>query len=141
MKRFSRSQGFTLIELLLVLAIIGIISAIAIPSFLGQRRRARIIGDAQANASVLRMQFETHKADAGIYGAANASFNWTPTGYVGTASGNPVPQFSTGSTKMKYKVSVGATGLTYTLTVTDPSLASATVYQTNQNGSNLFTLK
>lgn len=37
----KRQSGFTLIELLLVLAIIGIISAIAIPALLGQRDRAK----------------------------------------------------------------------------------------------------
>ena len=37
----ERQSGFTLIELLLVLAIIGIISAIAIPALLSQRARAR----------------------------------------------------------------------------------------------------
>jgi prepilin-type N-terminal cleavage/methylation domain-containing protein len=37
----KKQSGFTLIELLLVLAIIGIISAIAIPALLGQRARAR----------------------------------------------------------------------------------------------------
>ena len=56
-----RSRGFTLIEAMLVVAIIGIISAIAIPSFLGQRRRARTIGDAIANAKVLQMALESLK--------------------------------------------------------------------------------
>ena len=37
----KKEAGFTLIELLLVLAIIGIISAIAIPAMLGQRERAK----------------------------------------------------------------------------------------------------
>lgn len=37
----KRQSGFTLIELLLVLAIIGIISAIAVPAILGQREAAK----------------------------------------------------------------------------------------------------
>ena len=37
----KQSPGFSLVELLLVLAIIGIISAIAIPSLLGQRETSR----------------------------------------------------------------------------------------------------
>lgn len=141
MKTKAGNQGFSLVELLLVLAILGIISAIAIPSFLGQRRRARVIGDAKANAAVLRMQLEAHKADLGVYGTAG-SYNWTPTA-VPAASTSPAPNFTTtgGVTKMKYNLAVGSTGLTYTLTVKDTTLGSANVYITNQNGSNVFTLQ
>jgi len=48
----KNQKGFTLIELLLVLAIIGIISAIAIPALLGQRARARD-KSAQENCSAI----------------------------------------------------------------------------------------
>ena len=140
MSRRTKSTGFSLVELLLVLAIIGIIAGIAIPSFLGQRRRARVIGDAQANAQVLRMQLETTKADQGIYGIVG-SYSWKASGTVPSTSKNIAPGFSpSGNSKMNYGVLVANSGLTYTLSVTDPAMASALTFQTNQNGSALFVM-
>lgn len=136
-KASPRQLGFTLIELLLVLAIIGIISGIAIPTFLGQRRRARIIGDAKANAESLRMALETRKAETGFY-AASATFDWTASGAAPTASTSPAPSFiAKGTSKMDYRVQVTNGGIAYLLNVTDPSQGAAIVIQTNQAGQQL----
>jgi prepilin-type N-terminal cleavage/methylation domain-containing protein len=136
-RRTPRAHGFTLIELLLVLAVIGILSAIAIPSYMGQRRRARVIGDAISNAKVLQMDLESNRAENGIYGAAG-TYDWTADGSATTGPAL-VPMFAPqGNSKMNYSVTIDATGITYTLTVYDPSMSATTVaYQTNQSGAEL----
>lgn len=137
MSRSDGNKGFTLIELLLVLAILGIISVIAIPSFLGQRRRARLIGDAQANTAVLRMLLEQRKADSGVYGTASTTYNWTASGTVPSASTNIAPTFQPkGNSKMDFSVAIDATGLAYTVTIKDTTVTgSPTAWVADQNSN------
>ena len=126
-------RGFSLVELLLVVALIGIISAIAIPSFLGQRRRARVIGDAQTNARVLAMALETRKADNGIYGTGGP-YKWTVAAGASDATFLPTVSLQ-GSSKMDYNVAISNGGLAYTISVTDPSRSNANVLTLNQAGA------
>ena len=64
-------QGFSLIELLVVILVIGILAAIALPAFLGQRDKGQD-ADAKSNARNLVSHLESFYATERTYDADEA---------------------------------------------------------------------
>jgi type II secretion system protein G len=65
-RRYSPSAGFTLLEILVVMAIIGILSALAVGGFTGSQEKSRD-SRRKSDLSQIRNALETYHTDKGQY--------------------------------------------------------------------------
>ena len=109
----SNEKGFTLIELMIVIAIIGILAAIAIPQFSAYRTRS-YNSSAQSDVRNIATAQEAYYVDASTYAGNYTQLTGAQYGYM--QSGNVSVSVSGSATTYTITGSHSSGDKTYTLT-------------------------
>ncbi len=115
---FFNKKGFTLIELMIVVAIIGILAAIAIPNFMNYQCKAKQ-SEAKSNLGTIRTNQEAYRAEYDTYKDALPAIGFA----------------TSGNTRYTYSTTGTTTGFTATATSTTVKTGATDTWTMTEAGS------
>lgn len=135
MKLKSLQKGFTLIELMIVIAIIGILAAIAVPQYQAYTNKAKFSEVVTATAP-FKLAVELCAADTNAVADCNAGTNGVPPGVSAEQAGSYVASVDVAAGVINAKATASIPSEpTYTLTPEVGSTAGSALVTWTKGGS------